>query len=192
MHMGKTPFSSITEAFFNNAVLLRHWFVQCCKNRQISPKPARMCGASGYISACFAIGSSDFFSFSDDTFSSLIYETWSPSRRRPAFAADQDLDSFDLPADSPLSSRSVLVVSQSPAAIRLMLERAVKEQILSQHCCKCRAITVACTGLPYTPLMFTVSVFHAWARWNSTHRDGISLLCGYESHLSALAESFLF
>ncbi len=74
--------------------------------RQTSPKATRMGGASGYISGRVAIGSSDFFSFSDDDFSSLIYETRSPSRRWPAFAADQDLYSADLPADSPLSSRS--------------------------------------------------------------------------------------
>ncbi len=79
------------------AVKKKHWLGSGAARaygsgaRQISPKPARMGGVSGYIISRFVIGSWDFFSFSNDEFSLLIYETLSPFRRWPAFAADQDL-----------------------------------------------------------------------------------------------------
>ncbi len=57
---------------------------------------------------------------------------------------------------------SAATVSRSPAAIWRMLERALKEQI-DQRCCNCRAITVACAGLPLHTADGHGSVFYAWA-----------------------------
>ncbi len=43
-HLRKTHFSPITEAFFNNAVLLHgHWYVLCCKNE---PRAQQWCCTS--------------------------------------------------------------------------------------------------------------------------------------------------
>ncbi len=53
--------------------------------------PAKMGGASGYISGRFAIGSSDFFSFSDDDFVYTDPEAYSPLTRLAAGPSDLDL-----------------------------------------------------------------------------------------------------
>ncbi len=59
---GENSFSPITEAFFNNAVLLHgHRLVQCCKNKPMVAVPTKSRlykRLYGYISGCFAIGSS--------------------------------------------------------------------------------------------------------------------------------------
>ncbi len=47
--------------------------------------------ASGYISGRFAIGSSDFFSFSDDDFVYTDPEAYSPLTRLAAGPSDLDL-----------------------------------------------------------------------------------------------------
>ncbi len=58
------------------------------ETRQIPPKWA---GPSGYISGRFAIGSSDFFSFSDDDFVYTDPEAYSPLTRLTAGPSDLDL-----------------------------------------------------------------------------------------------------
>ncbi len=57
-----------------------------CTNlwRRFPPDPAKMGKASGYISGRFAIGSSDFFSFSDDDFVYTDPEAYSPLTRLAA------------------------------------------------------------------------------------------------------------
>ncbi len=64
-----------------------------CTNlwRRFPPDPAKMGGASGYISGRFAIGSSDFFSFSDDDFVYTDPEAYSPLTRLAAGPSDLDL-----------------------------------------------------------------------------------------------------
>ncbi len=64
-----------------------------CTNlwRRFPPDPAKMGKASGYISGRFAIGSSDFFSFSDDDFVYTDPEAYSPLTRLAAGPSNLDL-----------------------------------------------------------------------------------------------------
>ncbi len=77
------PFFSWTEVLFNHAVKLHdYWFVQELHEPMATIRaniPAETGGASGYISGRFAIGSSDFFSFSDDDF--VYADPEKPTRR---------------------------------------------------------------------------------------------------------------
>ncbi len=90
---GKKPFQSRSEtARLLVRVVSKKWTngsaAELHETRQIPPEWA---GPSGYISARFAIGSSDFFSFSDDDFVYTDPEANSALTRLAAGPSDLDL-----------------------------------------------------------------------------------------------------
>ncbi len=85
-----------------------------------------MGGASGYISGRFAIGSSDFFSFSDEDFVYTDPEAYSPLTRLAAGPSDLDLLGWSAFSTRP-SIAAVLV--PFAAAIRRFSRKFLKEQI---------------------------------------------------------------
>ncbi len=99
-----------------------------CTNlwRRFPPYPAKMGKASGYISGRFAIGSSDFFSFSDDDFVYTDPEAYSPLTRLAAGPSDLDLLGWSAFSTRP-SIAAVLV--PFAAAIRRFSRKFLKEQI---------------------------------------------------------------
>ncbi len=99
-----------------------------CTNlwRRYPPNPAETGRASGYISGRFAIGSSDFFSFSDDDFVYTDPEAYSPLTRLAVGPSDLDLlggSAFDAPQHR---SSSGPVRCRYPAIIS---RKSLKEQI---------------------------------------------------------------
>ncbi len=113
-----------------------------CTNlwRRFPPDPAKMGGASGYISGRFAIGSSDFFSFSDDDFVYTDPEAYSPLTRLAAGPSDLDLLGW-----SAFSTRPSIAAVPVPfaAAIRRLSRKSLKEQIgvlmPRRYCGSCRS-----------------------------------------------------
>ncbi len=99
-----------------------------------------MGGESGYISGRFAIGSSDFFSFSDDDFVYTDPEAYSPLTRLAAGPSDLDLLGW-----SAFSTRPSIAAVPVPfaAAIRRLSRKSLKEQIgvimLRRYCGSCRS-----------------------------------------------------
>ncbi len=108
--------------------------------RRFPPDPAKMGGASGYISGRFAIGSSDFFSFSDDDFVYTDPEAYSPLTRLAAGPSDLDLLGW-----SAFSTRPSIAAVPVPfaAAIRRFSRKFLKEQIgvlmPRRYCGSCRS-----------------------------------------------------
>ncbi len=104
------------------------------------PDPAKMGGESGYISGRFAIGSSDFFSFSDDDFIYTDPEASSPLTRLAAGPSDLDLLGWSAFSTRP-SIAAVLV--PFAAAIRRFSRKFLKEQIgvlmPRRYCGSCRS-----------------------------------------------------
>ncbi len=113
-----------------------------CTNlwRRFPPDPAKMGGESGYISSRFAIGSSDFFSFSDDDFVYTDPEAYSPLTRLAAGPSDLDLLGWSAFSTRP-SIAAVLV--PFAAAIRRFSHKFLKEQIgvlmPRRYCGSCRS-----------------------------------------------------
>ncbi len=113
-----------------------------CTNlwRRFPPDPAKMGRASGYISGHFAIGSSDFFSFSDDDFVYTDPEAYSPLTRLAAGPSDLDLLGWSAFSTRP-SIAAVLV--PFAAAIRRFSRKFLKEQIgvlmPRRYCGSCRS-----------------------------------------------------
>ncbi len=113
-----------------------------CTNlwRRFPPDPAKMGGESGYISGRFAIGSSDFFSFSDDDFVYTDPEAYSPLTRLAAGPSDLDLLGWSAFSTRP-SIAAVLV--PFAAAIRRFSRKFLKEQIgvlmPRRYCGLCRS-----------------------------------------------------
>ncbi len=113
-----------------------------CTNlwRRFPPDPAKMGKASGYISGPFAIGSSDFFSFSDDDFVYTDPEAYSPLTRLAAGPSDLDLLGWSAFSTRP-SIAAVLV--PFAAAIRRFSRKFLKEQIgvlmPRRYCGSCRS-----------------------------------------------------
>ncbi len=113
-----------------------------CTNlwRWFPPDPAKMGRASGYISGRFAIGSSDFFSFSDDDFVYTDPEAYSPLTRLAAGPSDLDLLGW-----SAFSTRPSIAEVPVPfaAAIRRLSRKSLKEQIgvlmPRRYCGSCRS-----------------------------------------------------
>ncbi len=184
---GKKPFFSWTEVFFNHAVKLHdYWFVQWVKNEPMGRQ--RSCTSlSGYISSRFVIGSSDFFSFSDDDFvytdpRSLLAVNMPRSwTQRPQSARLIRL--LRAPASQQFRSRSLPPSGESHASKRA-----------NWRCYKFRAVTAVRAGLPCTPMTATASAFPVWgipcrcrARWL-----WLFSLREHQSRLSALADRFLF
>ncbi len=99
-----------------------------------------MGGASGYISGRFAIGSSDFFSFSDDDFVYTDPEAYSPLTRLAAGPSDLDLLGW-----SAFSTRPSIAAVPVPftAAIRRLSRKSLKKQIgvlmPRRYCGSCRS-----------------------------------------------------
>ncbi len=161
-----------------------------CTNlwRRFPPDPAKMGGASGYISGRFAIGSSDFFSFSDDD--DFVYtdpEAYSPLTRLAAGPSDLDLLGW-----SAFSTRPSIAAVPVPfaAAIRRLSRKSLKEQIgvlmPRRHCGSCRS--------PLHAMTVTASVFPAWGNPMQMPLRWLWLfsLREHQSRLSALADRFLF
>ncbi len=113
-----------------------------CTNlcRRFPPDPAKMGKASGYISGRFAIGSSDFFSFSDDDFVYTDPEAYSLLTRLAAGPSDLDLLGWSAFSTRP-SIAAVLV--PFAAAIRRFSRKFLKEQIgvlmPRRYCGSCRS-----------------------------------------------------
>ncbi len=162
--MGKTPFFLFNWSLFNHAVKLHvHWFVQCYKIEPMArwrrwaslwlcspPKPARMGGASGYISGRFAAASQ---------ISSL--------QGRRFFLADSSLTprfAIETPQqlDWTSCSAQLTLPSLSPASIRWRPKRASQKSKFMRRSFKCRAVIVRRAGLPCTLMTVTLSVCHAF------------------------------
>ncbi len=159
-----------------------------CTNlwRRFPPDPAKMGKASGYISGRFAIGSSDFFSFSDDDFVYTDPEAYSPLTRLAA--GPSDLDLLDWSAFSTRPSIAAVLVPFA-AAIWRFSHKFLKEQIgvlmPRRYCGSCRSPLhaddhsecVSCLGKSHADA--------ALAGSDCSHCESISLA-------SALADRFLF
>ncbi len=150
--LGENSLFSDNWSLFNNAVLLHgHWF-------RSPPKPARMGGASGYIMRAFAIGSSDFFSFSDK-YKTFALRDLKPS---PLNEPSQRIQTSLCLATSPLHSRPQhlqQMVFRVPCRypVTLSSEHISKEQIYSALLQMPHRFCRSCRGAN------TASVFHAWA-----------------------------
>ncbi len=155
-----------------------------CTNlwRRFPPDPAKMGGESGYISGRFAIGSSDFFSFSDDDFVYTDPEACSPLTRLAAGPSDLDLLGWSAFSTRP-SIAAVLV--PFAAAIRRFSRKFLKEQIgvlmPRRYCGSCRSPLHADDG--HSECVSCLG-FHRWL-WLFSLRE-------HQSRLSALADRFLF
>ncbi len=149
-----------------------------------------MGGESGYISGRFAIGSSDFFSFSDDDFVYTDPEACSPLTRLTAGPSDLDLLGW-----SAFSTRPSIAAVLVPfvAAIRRFSRKFLKEQIgvlmPRRYCGSCRSPLhaddghsecVSCLGKSHADAALTGS--------DCSHCESISL-ASLRSRIAFFSES---
>ncbi len=102
--------------------------------------PAETGGASGYISGRFTIGSSDFFSFSDDDFGYTDPEAYSPLTRLAVGPSDLDLlgwSAFNAPQHR--SSSSPVRCSYPAIISRKSLKEQIGVLMPRSHCGSCRS-----------------------------------------------------
>ncbi len=149
-----------------------------------------MGGESGYISGRFAIGSSDFFSLSDDDFVYTDPEACSPLTRLAAGPSDLDLLGWSAFSTRP-SIAAVLV--PFAAAIRRFSRKFLKEQIgvlmPRRYCGSCRSPLhaddghsecVSCLGKSHADAALTGS--------DCSHCESISL-ASLRSRIAFFSES---
>ncbi len=163
-----------------------------CTNlwRRFPPDLAKMGGESGYISSSFAIGSSDFFSFSDDDFVYTDPEAYSPLTRLAAGPSDLDLLRLIC-----LSTRPSIAAVPVPfaAAIRRLSRKSLNEQIAvimpRRYCGSCRSPLhtddghsecVSCLGKYHADAALAVS--------DCSHCESISL-ASLRSRIAFFSES---
>ncbi len=159
--MGKTNFSQITQAFFNNAVLLHgHWFMQCCKNepmarqrcctvlwRRCLPNFAKACQNGQGVWLYKRPLRHRILRFLLLQWRWLLFDDlWDSKPFSP-------LTSW-LAALKPLStcsSRGLPVPCRHPANA----QKSSKRTHFFSPCCKCRTVTVAWTGAAHTETALT-------------------------------------
>ncbi len=120
------------------------WLRSCTSLwRRSLPDPSRMGRVSGYICGRFTIGSSDFFSFSEDASPPLILESCSPLTSLTAGPSDLEL-LCGLPR-TPASQRSGPIYSQIPRPFcrDLAGSGGLRRHRLVQL--RCRPIDLLCT-----------------------------------------------
>ncbi len=150
----------------------------------------RIGGASGYIMRAFAIGSSDFFSFSDDYKIFALRDSKPSPLNKPSQRIQTSLCSSDL---------SLLSRSQRLQQLGHGFQLSLQSISLK----RANFFGVVANAASFLSLLHGSPARHWQTRWvcfmlghhpqrNSTHRDGRSPLRWYESLLSVLAVSLLF